>query len=416
MSLGYSEFIDGRSRSFRVGSNSNPTDEQNRLRDFTFKASVPVALSDWNTVEAGVEMTYTQYKYGLQAGGPPPGGNQSGAQPLARVLNQNGIGRLASGFVQDRLLLGRKVLVVPGVRTTYFDRTDRRYIEPRLAAYVFLKENVKLKAAGGQYHQYTTKVTREDLLQGNRAFWTVADGTLVPVSSNREWIAGGSYEHGRFLFDAEIFHKTISGLSQFAPRFATAAENVDYRDFFYQGTGTSKGLEFLVQKKTGRNTGWASYTLSNVRETLPRLSAESFPADQDQRHEIKIVDAHPIRGWKLSTTWIMATGKPYTEPVGTAPVTLPFGATIERVVTGAKNGARLPSYHRMDIGITREIVPLGDGGKALFGVTIFNLYNRHNIWYKEFNAVAGELTENNIRLMGRTINVFIIVGSGTKSW
>ena len=171
-----------------------------------------------------------------------------------------------------------------------------------------------------------------------------------------------------------------------------------------------------MQKKTGRNTGWASYTLSDVRETFPGLSAESYPADQDQRHEIKIVDAHPIRGWKLSTTWIMATGKPYTEPVGTAPVTLPFGGTIDRVVTGSKNGARLPSYHRMDIGITRELVPLGNGGKGLFGVTIFNLYNRHNIWYKEFNAVAGELTENNIRLMGRTINVFIIVGSGTKSW
>ena len=119
----------------RVGTNSNPTGEQNRLRDFTFKAPFPVELSSWNTVEAGVEATYTQYKYGLQAGGPPPSSG-NGAQPLARVLNQNGIGRLASGFVQDRLLLGKRVLVVPGVRTTYFDRTDHRYIEPRLAANV----------------------------------------------------------------------------------------------------------------------------------------------------------------------------------------------------------------------------------------------------------------------------------------
>src|SRR5207253_8326229 len=139
-----------------------------------------------------------------------------------------------------------------------------------------------------------------------------------------------------FLFDSETCRSTRSGLSQFAPRFATAAESIDYREFFYRGSGTSKGLEVLVQKKTGRNTGWASYTLSDVRETFPGLSAQSFPADQDQRHEIKIVDAHPIRGWKLSTTWIMATGKHNTEPVGTAPVTPQVAGPISQVSTRAK--------------------------------------------------------------------------------
>ena len=101
------------------------------------RPTYPIELGEWNTVEAGVDMTYAQYRYGLQAGAAPPGSNGGGAQPLARVLNQDGIGRIASGFVQDRMLLGRKVLIVPGVRTTYFDRTDHRYIEPRLTAYVF---------------------------------------------------------------------------------------------------------------------------------------------------------------------------------------------------------------------------------------------------------------------------------------
>ena len=70
----------------------------------------------------------------------------------------------------------------------------------------------------------------------------------------------------------------------------------------------------------------------------------------------------------------------------------------------------------MDLSLTRELVSIGDGGKGTFGVSLFNVYNRKNIWYKEFNAIAGEITENNIRLMGTTLNIFFTVGSGTRSW
>jgi hypothetical protein len=59
----------------------------------------------------------------------------------------------------------------------------------------------------------------------------------------------------------------------------------------------------------------------------------------------------------------------------------------------------------MDFAINRDLQLGSDGWKASLGVTIFNLYNRRNVWYKEFNVVEGEIAENNIRLMGRTLNV-----------
>ena len=179
----------------------------------------------------------------------------------------------------------------------------------------------------------------------------------------------------------------------------------------------------LLQKQSGRNTGWLSYTLSKVTESFPSLAAGAFPADQDQRHELKIVDIHPLnihplRGWKVSGTWILSSGHPYTAPGGIETITLPFDETrtFERVVAGPKNGERLPAYHRLDLSLTREIVPLGDGGKGVLAISVFNVYNRKNVWYKEFNAVAGALTENNIRLMGTTLNVSFTISSGTKSW
>jgi len=419
VSVGYSRFNDGRARSLQAGSNSNPGAEDNRLRDLTFRADLAITAGTWNTLELGAEATEATLGYIFRAGAAPPSGSTS--SPLAGVLDQSGRSRTRSGFLQDRMILGRRILLVPGLRTTHYDRTDRTYLEPRMSAYVFLSSTAKLKVAGGRYHQFTNKVTREDLLQGNRAFWTAADGVRIPVSSNREMIVGGTLQRGSWLFDVEAYKKKLSGLSQFAPRFAVAASSFNYDNFFYHGDGHAEGVEVLLQKRTGRNTGWLSYTLSQVKESLPALVPREYFADHDQRHEVKLVGVHDIRrfklsGWKLSGTWILASGKPYTAPAGTEPITLPFGGTFERVIAGEKNSSRLPPYHRMDLALTRELKRVGDGGKGIFGISVFNVYNRKNIWYKEFNAIAGQLTENNIRLMGRTLNIFFTVGSGESSW
>jgi len=47
--------------------------------------------------------------------------------------------------------------------------------------------------------------------------------------------------------------------------------------------------------------------------------------------------------------------------------------------------------------------------RATIGVSLFNLYDRTNVWYKEFETVEGEILENDIELMGRTANVFLNV-------
>ena len=419
VSIGGSRFQDLRNRSFQAGNNTNPAAEDNRMQDVNLRASVSVAAGERNTFETGIESTAIRYRYGFQSAAPPRT-NSSGqtTAPLAQVLNEAGDAQTNALFVQDRFILGSRVLLNPGLRMTTYDRTHETYTEPRFAAYIRASDQLQFKMAVGQYNQFTSKVTREDLLQGNRSFWTAADGVSVPVSSSKELIVGSSYQRGQWVADVEAYAKNLSGLSIFAPRFSAATESIDYRNFFYTGSGQARGIDVLLQKQSGRNTGWVSYTLSKVTESFPTLTAGAFPADQDQRHELKIVDIYPVRGWKVSGTWILSSGHPYTAPSGVETVTLPFDETraFERVVAGPKNGERLPAYHRLDVSFTREIVPLGDGGKGVFAISIFNIYNRKNVWYKEFNAVAGALTENNIRLMGTTLNISFTVSSGTKSW
>jgi len=199
----------------------------------------------------------------------------------------------------------------------------------------------------------------------------------------------------------------MSGLIQFAPRQNFTTET-DFREFLYEGEAMVRGIEGLLQKRSGRHTGWLSYTLAEREDTFPSLAAGPFPADQDQRHEVKVVNVFELGAWKLSGTWVYASGKPYTQPAGIEPFVLPSGATADRVVVETKNDSRLPAYHRLDLALSRE-VSLGGRGrrKGSFGVTLFNLYNRRNTWYKEFNAVEGEIIENDITLMGLTVNAFV---------
>jgi ferric enterobactin receptor len=164
----------------------------------------------------------------------------------------------------------------------------------------------------------------------------------------------------------------------------------------------------LLQKKFGRYTGWLGYTLSEVEYTFPELETDPFPALHDQTHELKIVNSFDWNDWTFSATWIYATGRPYTEPIGVEDEEVLEGRrTIERVILGAKNGARLPAYHRLDISAS-YCFPLF-GSQSIIGATLFNAYGRKNVWYKEFDVVEGEIFENNILYMGMTFNLFFTI-------
>jgi ferric enterobactin receptor len=271
-----------------------------------------------------------------------------------------------------------------------------------------LTDRIHLKGAWGKYSQIINRIIREDVQQGNREFWALSDGEVIPYGKATHYILGLTYETQDYLFDVEAFHKDLSGLSEFALRFTPWQEEIDYIQFIYTGTGVANGIELLLQKKFGQYTGWLGYTLSKVEYTFPNLETDSFPALHDQTHEFKIVNSYDWNDWTFSATWIYATGRPYTEPIGVEEEKVLEGRrSIERVVLGEKNGARLPPYHRLDIAASYRF-PLF-GSQSIIGASVFSLYGRKNVWHKEFDVVKGEIFENNILYMGLTFNLFVTI-------
>lgn len=103
------------------------------------------------------------------------------------------------------------------------------------------------------------------------------------------------------------------------------------------------------------------------------------------------------------------TGKPYTSITGAYPV---IGVeNYERYfpIYSAKNGNRLPDYHRLDLAINWNY---GKPGKlnGLIGLSLFNAYCSKNIWYKSFQVLSGyryQLLETEVRYLGIMPNLNI---------
>ena len=321
------------------------------------------------------------------------------------ILDRNQSGQHSSIYVQDTWRATPFLELAIGGRASYYDQSDETFIEPRLAATFQLTDKFKIKGAYGKFHQYVNRVVNENVSEGSRDFWLIADGETVEVSKSEHLVAGASYDTGDYLFDVEAYQKQLDGLSEFSLRFQrTNFRSTTANELFFSGDGTARGIEFLVQKKTGFYNGWLSYTLAEVEHNFPELNeGVTFAALHDQRHEFKMVHNLELGKWNLSSTWVYSSGKPYTAPESEYTLTLLDGTQQTQIHIGEKNGLRLPDYHRLDVAANYNL----DFGKSKgrIGLSLFNLYGRRNVWYREFDLTEGDLLVTDINYLGFTPNL-----------
>ena len=366
--------------------------EDNNLRDYTLKLNNEWKLGKSNQLEFGIQTTRYNIDYNYYL------------NDTISIQERHDRGTVLSGYVQDRIKLFDKVSLVPGIRSSYYDVTGKIYLEPRASLQYNVSEKIKLKAAWGHYYQFANRIIRNDISSGSRDFWVLADDNTVPISFSEHFVAGASFETGGYLFDVEAYYKNLTGLSEYSLQFAPSFTNVDFNEFFYEGSGVAKGIEFLLQKKFGKYNGWIGYTIGEVDYNFPVYGDFSFPADHDVTHELSIVNTYKYKKWTFAGTWIYATGKPYTDPLGGYTVTLLDGSPQDFLHIGSPNNARYPDYHRLDISATRDF-KVGNTSRGSIGFSVFNVYNRNNTWYKQFEIDEGELIETNVTLLGITPSV-----------
>lgn len=407
--LGYSRYFKDYQRTSTFSADDSESDddsddadavgavEHNRLEDFTLRLDNFLNLGFRHQLEFGGQYTENRARYSIDVDGG------------TTVFAQNGTGRIGALFVQDSWNPFHRVTLRPGLRVTYYDLTGEVYPEPRFSLILRATDRVRFKAAAGSYHQFASRLTRSSPREGDQDFWMLSDGDLIPVGSATHAIAGASYQGHSYLFDVELYRKKLDGLSEFdflrAPP-GSEPEDIDLASRFYQGSGTARGVEFLIQKTEGAHNGWLTYSLGTVDYLFPQISTESFPASHDVRHELKLVDSYRWRDWIFSGAWLFATGRPYTLPIDVETITMPNEREIQLIELGDKNSARLPDYHRLDLAATWTFLR-SDTRRASAGVSVFNVYNHRNVWKNEYDVYGDQIFESQVDYLGLTLSAFL---------
>ncbi|MDP6628515.1 MAG: TonB-dependent receptor [Candidatus Marinimicrobia bacterium] len=386
--------LGGGGRTFKIN-------EGNGTRDQSFRIDNVLHANEKHILEFGLELTNLGTHYDIAL------------FDTLQILDLESNTMLTSLYFEDRWKVIPTLTIGLGIRATsqtgldslyIMDlATDSVFVSPRVSFNWNVTENFSIKGAWGNYFQFINNIVLEDVLQGNSNFWLVSDDN-IPAGSAEHQVLGMSYETRNYLFEIEGYRKHLDGLIEYTRRFQELA---DYGNYFFFGDGYAEGVEILAQKKSGAFNGWISYTYANVNYDFGALAPEPYPASHDKTHEAKIVGTYKWGPWNFATALIYATGTPYTTPESRYYLPLLNGDEYNYIHVSDKNSHRLPDYHRMDVSIFRQLQTPDFNWDV--GLSVFNLYNRKNVNYREYDLDVIPVIVSDNLLLPMTITLFFKV-------
>ena len=321
--------------------------------------------------------------------------------------------KLVSAYAEHGWKPGAKTNLRFGVRANQYGVSDSTGTakpmatwEPRLSIEYRLSEILSLKGAWNRHYQFIMQFG-DDLpvaFVEDSFSWIWSDRVHVQPGFSEHLILGAQLGQPDLLFDVEFYRKNLKHVfGNFDDRQFTRQDTVN--SLLNQCPGSATGLDVLLQKNAGGFTGWLSYSWSRTRIQLQHEGRSiSVPSTQDTPHNLKLVGNLAMGNWHISAAWQYLSGRPYSIPE-VAPYP-PLGeAGFILLAPAIRNTERLPATHRLDVGVTRTFSHRLLMGKI--GLSVFNLYNRQNVWYRYFTIRNGVLTPVNVYAFGATPTFFV---------
>jgi hypothetical protein len=361
------------------------------IRDFTLKYDVDYLPGTKHSFRFGVSSIYHTFN---------PGALTSKDTETNESMDYiHTIHGVESGlYVEDNYKANSRLTINGGFRLSYFNTTGKNYLrpEPRISVGYKLKEDLAVKAGFSIMNQYLHLVSNTGIGLPTD-LWVPATRRIIPQNSYQ--LAGGFVKDlikQKATLTIEGYYKKTNhvlaykeGASFLFGNDPTSSQ-LSWENNVTQGQGWAYGIEFLLQKKIGRFSGWIGYTLSWTQLQFDSINyGEKYYAKYDRRHDVSLVGIYKAsEKITLSATWVYGTGNAITMPV--SEYTLP-AHTMNRnngsyfyynTVTeyGKRNSSRMPAYHRMDVAIQFHKY-LKWGGKRTWELSVYNLYNRKNPFF-----------------------------------
>ncbi len=391
-------------------------DENNEVRDITVKGRFEYALARSLNARFGAEYKRLNIKF-----------MQNSNNGLVDI---NGFHNYFSAYLSLLWHPKEGLEIESGLRYNLFSnsRTFQDWA-PRIAAKYRLTETINLKASTGIYYQYLQKIPRPFFAD----IWTASDNNF-DRSMAKHYIIGFQKEiAGNLALEVESYYKSYKNLYSlknyfldFEPQSYDAEGKPIYTStdgLFNRGDGYSYGLEFLLRKNFGSVNGWIAYSIARTEYIIDNINHNKyFEPRHDRTHVVNIVfnmdiknALRELRGeryrldrkkWRLGASFVYSSGQPITLTSSTYSAQSIPDQPYEQLFLypTSINNFRLPAYIRLDLSLTYEIQY--EKWKMSPYLQIFNIGNRENVWFIEYDS---EMKNNTINQTVTTTDMFPIL-------
>lgn len=395
------------------------------IRDLAVKYDLEYHVSTKYLLRAGLQTTNHLFT--------PSAIIEKDSQTLIDFKKTTSYDSQESGIYIENHITLKRFQANAGVRMSHFiaDKKNYVFVEPRLSINYLIKEGISAKVAFAEMNQFIHLLSNTGI--GLPTDLWVPSTSIVKPQNSRQVSAGLAQDlpSKNLTLTLEGYYKWSRNILGYKPGASflllddpTEAQNFTWQDNVTAGSGKSYGIEMLVQRKTGKLTGWVGYTLSWTKLKFDEINfGEYFWARYDRRHDISVVAIYELsKNITLSGTWVYGTGSAITLPLGEYPGNtyspiaeyLPEGDPnyyeYFNTVTdyGKVNSFRMKAYHRLDFAI--QFHKQMKRHERTWELGLYNAYNRKNPF---FYFIESEYSDNGTISKLKQVSIFPLIPSVT---
>lgn len=415
-------------------------DYRSSIQDIGLKSDVDFLPNPFHTIKLGMQLVAHRFAPSALVVSDISALQLYRETPIIKALE-------SALYVEDTYKPMSNLRVNIGIRFGQFSTDSVNYIrpEPRFATALTLPNHIALKASFATMNQYVHLLSNSGTGLPTD-LWVPTTKRIAPQQSNQ--IALGiakDFPDHNVALTVESYYKKMdkiislkqgssfllieNGIRNIGRERATEAT---FEDNVTAGQGWAYGNEILVQRKTGRFSGWVGYTLSWNQQQFDELNyGKPFWAKYDRRHDVSIVGIYHLnKKITLSATWVYATGNAITLPnavfyssysaAGQNSPNIPVNAynkyeysTRQVADYGERNTFRAASYHRLDVGI--QLYKKLKYYERTLEFGIYNVYNRKNPYFYDFRTRYDESSQQTVQYLAQ-LSLFSIIPSFSYSF
>jgi hypothetical protein len=261
-------------------------------------------------------------------------------------------------------------------------------LEPRVNLTFRPLPTIAVKAAWGIYTQdLITLVNDNEIITIFEPWLITPDYLRIPEAIH--YVLGMEINQiDNLTISGEAYYKFLKNTAEMNENKASSSD-----PDFVAGKGEAYGIEMLMNYNRDIIQLTLSYSLSwSYKEVNDWIYYPKY----DTRHSVTSnLNINLGNGWQTSLSWFFNSGLPFTQIEGFYDKLYfddlffsggLYGYYLPFTVLADKNLGRLPTYHRLDLGLTKQFILAFT--KISLSVNVLNVYNRKNIFYFERDTGA----------------------------